>query len=94
MEPIPVKILGNKRTQRYIIWRTLQAACMTLEKEFPDLTLDIQKVSSIVEMQKYTPVFAFPSLMIAGKLVCVGRYPMRNEVTEWLREVLNKQAVA
>ncbi len=86
MEPIPVKILGNKRTQRYVIWRTLQGACMALEKEIPGLTLDIEKVSSIVEMQKYTPVFAFPSLMIAGKLVCVGRYPTRNEVIEWLRE--------
>jgi hypothetical protein len=89
MEPIPVKILGNKSHQRYIIWRTLQAACMTLEKEFPDLMLDIQKVSSVAEIQQYTPVFAFPSLMIAGKLVCVGRYPARNEVVEWLKTAIN-----
>jgi hypothetical protein len=54
MQPIPVKILGNKRFQRYVIWRTLQAACMTLEKGFPGLTLDIQKVSSVEEIQKYT----------------------------------------
>jgi hypothetical protein len=85
MQPIPVKILGTKRHQRYIIWRTLQAACMTLGKEFPDLTLDIQKVSSMVEIQRYTPVVAFPSLMIAEKLVCVGRYPKRDEVLEWLK---------
>jgi hypothetical protein len=89
MQPIPVKILGNKRTQRYVIWRTLQAACMTLQKEFPELTLDIQKVSSLEEIQKYTPVFAFPSLMIAGKLVCVGRYPTRGEVTEWLKTAIS-----
>lgn len=86
MQPIPVKILGNKRAQRYVIWRAVQGAETILKKEFPDLSLDIQKVSSIEEMQKYTPVFAFPSLMIAGKLVCVGRYPKRNEVMEWLRE--------
>jgi hypothetical protein len=89
MQPIPVKILGNKRTQRYVIWRTLQAACMTLQKEFPELTLDIQKVSSVEEIQKYTPVFAFPSLVIAGELVCVGRYPTRGEVTEWLKIAIN-----
>lgn len=86
MEPIPVKILGTKRHQRYVIWRTLQGACMTLGKEFPDISLDIQKVASMEEIYQYTPVTAFPSLMIAEKLVCVGRYPKREEVVEWLRE--------
>ena len=89
MQPIPIKILGNKRHQRYVIWRAVQAARMTLEKEFPDLTLDIQKVSSVEEIQQYTPVFAFPSLVIAGKLVCVGRYPTRDEVVEWLKTAIN-----
>ena len=86
MNPVPIKILGTKRHQRYIIWRTLQGACMTLGKEFPDLSLDIQKVSSMVEIQKYTPVTAFPSLMVADELVCVGRYPHREEIVEWLRK--------
>ncbi len=90
MQPIPVKILGTKRHQRYIIWRTLQAACMTLEKEFPDLTLEIEKISSFVEIQQYTPVIAFPSLIIAGELVCVGRYPKRAEVVAWLKAVNNR----
>ena len=89
MQPISVKILGNKRHQRYVIWRAVQAARMTLEKEFPDLTLDIQKVSSVEEIQQYTPVFAFPSLVIAGKLICVGRYPTRDEVVEWLKTAIN-----
>jgi hypothetical protein len=88
MQPIPIKILGNKRHQRYVIWRVVQAARMSLEKEFPDLTLDIQKVSSVEEIQQYTPVFAFPSLVIAGELVCVGRYPSRVEVQEWLKTVI------
>jgi hypothetical protein len=85
MQPIPVKILGTKRHQRYIIWRTLQAARMTLEKEYPALSLDIQNISGVEEIQKFTPVIAFPSLEICGKLVCVGRYPKRNEVVEWLK---------
>jgi hypothetical protein len=89
MEPIPVKILGNKRHQRYIIWRAVQSAGMILEKEFPNLTLDIQNISSIQEIQKYTPVFAFPGLMIGEELVCVGRYPSRNEVLGWLRTAIN-----
>jgi hypothetical protein len=93
MEPIPVKILGNKRHQRYVVWRAVQAAWMTLEKEFPDLTLDIQKVSSVEEIQQYTPVFAFPSLVIAGKLVCVGRYPARNEVLEWLKTAIHEEKI-
>ncbi len=89
MQPIPVKILGTKRQQRYVIWRTLQGACMTLEKEFPDINLDIQKVSSLEEIYQYTPVTAFPSLMIAEKLVCVGRYPKREEVVEWLKTAIS-----
>jgi hypothetical protein len=89
MQPIPIKILGNKRHQRYIIWRAVQAAETSLKKEFPDLILDLQKVSSVEEIQKYTPVIAFPSLMIAGELVCVGRYPTRNEVLEWLKTAIH-----
>ena len=61
MEPIPVKILGNKRHQRYIIWRAVQSAGMILQKEFPALELDIQNVTSILEIQKYTPVLLFPA---------------------------------
>jgi len=89
MEPVPVKILGNKRHQRYIIWRAVQSADMLLKREFPALTLDIQNISSVEEIQRYTPVFAFPSLLVAGELVCVGRYPSRDEVMGWLRMVIH-----
>jgi hypothetical protein len=92
MEPIPVKILGNKRHQRYIIWRAVQSAGTILQKDFPNLTLDIQNVTSIIEIQKYTPVFAFPSLMINDELVCVGRYPSRDEVLDWLRIAIREKA--
>jgi hypothetical protein len=84
MEAIPVKILGYKKSQRYPIWRTLQAAQKALEKDYPALQLEIQEVTTTDEILRYTPVIAFPSLMLSGKLVCVGRSPSRSEVIEWL----------
>lgn len=84
MEAIPVKILGYKKSQRYPIWRTLQAALTALEKDYPALRLEIQEVTTTVEILRYTPVIAFPSLMLNGKLVCVGRSPSRSEVIAWL----------
>jgi hypothetical protein len=88
MEPIPVKILGYKKSQRYPIWRTLQSAQRTLEREYPDLQLEIQEVSTTDEILTYTPVIAFPSLMIAGQLVCVGRFPSRDEIMAWLKAAI------
>lgn len=84
METIPVKILGYKKSQRYPIWRTLQAAQTALEKDYPALQLEIQEVITTDEILCYTPVIAFPSLMLNGKLVCVGRSPSRSEIIEWL----------
>jgi hypothetical protein len=86
MQPISVKILGYKRAQRYVVWRAVQAAQATLQKDFPDLSLSIEQITSSAEIQKYTPVLAFPSLMVDEILVCVGRYPKREEVLEWLLE--------
>jgi hypothetical protein len=89
MELISVKILGYKKSQRYPIWRTLQSAQRTLEREYPDLQLDIQEVSTTDEILTYTPVIAFPSLMIADQLVCVGRSPSKAEIVAWLKAAIN-----
>ena len=91
MELIQVKILGYKKSRRYPIWRTLQSAQWTLEKEHPDLRLEIQEISSVDEILRYTSVIAFPSLMINGKLVCVGRFPSRSEILEWLNTAINEE---
>jgi hypothetical protein len=91
MELIPVKILGYKKSQRYPIWRTLLSAQRTLEKEYPDLRLEIQEISSVDEILRYTPVIAFPSLMINGKLVCEGRFPSRLETLEWLNTAISEE---
>lgn len=91
MQTIPIKILGYKSSQRYPIWRTLQAAQRALEKEHPGLHLDIQEVKSTDEILRYTPVIAFPSLMVDGKLVCVGRFPNRDEILDWLNKAINEK---
>jgi hypothetical protein len=90
METISVKILGYKKSQRYPIWRTLQSVQMSFEKEYPDLRLEIQEVASVDEILRYTPVIAFPSLMIGEKLVCVGRFPNRDETMDWLRAAIKE----
>jgi hypothetical protein len=90
METIPIKILGYKKSQRYPIWRTVYSAQKMLEKEHPDLQLEIQEVSKVDEILLYTPVIAFPSLMMSGKLVCVGRFPSRNEVLKWLTAAMDE----
>jgi hypothetical protein len=84
MKTIPVKILGYKRSQRYTISRSLVQAQKTFESRHPEFQLDIQEVPTAQEMLQYTPVIAFPSLMIAGKLVCVGRFPSKEEILGWL----------
>ncbi len=85
MQTIPVKILSSKRTQRYSISRTVIQAKSAFEKEHPEFVLDITQVTTSQEIFKYTPVFAYPSLMIGDKLVCVGRFPKKDEIMGWLK---------
>lgn len=84
MKTIPVKILGYKRSQRYSISRALMPAQMDFEKGHPEYKLDVQEVRTAQEMLRFTPVIAFPSLMISEKLVCVGRFPTKEEILDWL----------
>jgi hypothetical protein len=44
-------------------------------------------------MLEYTSVIAFPSLMIGEKLVCVGRFPSRDEILEWLENEIQREQV-
>lgn len=84
MKTIPVKILGYKRSQRYSISRSLVPAQRTFEARHPDFQLDVQEVPTAQEMLQYTPVIAFPSLMVGERLVCVGRFPSKEEILDWL----------
>ena len=90
---ITVKILSYKSPQRYAVRQTLKAAEHELRKTLPDLELAIEEVKALAEMEKYTPVVILPSLVVNEKLVCVGRFPKKDEVIEWLRKALNDSAV-
>ena len=90
MKTIPVRILGYKRSQRYSIWRALMQAQKVFEKGHPDLILDVQEVTTAAEMLQFTSVIAFPSLMIKEKLVCVGRFPSKEEILGWLEIAAQK----
>jgi len=83
---ICVKILGYKTPQRYAVRRAVLAAHDALRAQFPDLQLDVIEVRQRAEMEKYTPVVIYPSLMVNEKLVCIGRFPGKDEIVGWLRQ--------
>ena len=84
MKIISVKILGTRRAQRYCVTRTLIRVQSDLERLHPEFQLEVRQITTSQEMLRYTPVIAFPSLMIGEKLVCVGRFPSNEEILGWL----------
>lgn len=88
-----VKILALKKPQRYSVRRTLTAAWSILQKEHPSLQLQIQELTSSAEIMHYTPVTVYPSLVINEQLVCVGRFPKKDEVIGWLKEALQETLI-
>jgi hypothetical protein len=82
---IHVKILSIKTPQRYSVWRAVVAAQGELLHEHPVLEVEITEVKDSQEILKYTDVIYYPSLMVNDKLVCVGRFPRKEEVAGWLR---------
>lgn len=86
MKTIAVKILGYKRSQRYSISRSMIQAQRAFEARHPEFQLAMQEVTTAQEMLQYTQVIAFPSLMIGEKLVCVGRFPSKEEILDWLED--------
>jgi hypothetical protein len=83
---ITVKILSYKSPQRYAVKQTLKAAERELRKTLPDLELVIEEAKTLAEMEKYTPVVILPSLVVNEILVCVGRFPRKEEVIDWLQQ--------
>jgi hypothetical protein len=82
---IHVRILSIKTPQRYSVWRAVMAAQGDLLHEHPDLEVEITEVKDSQEIMKYTAVMYYPSLMVNDTLVCVGRFPRKDEVAGWLR---------
>ena len=87
---INIKILSYKSPQRYAVRQTLLAARNELRKTYPDLELSITEVKELEEMEKYTYVVPYPSLVINEKLVCIGRFPKKDEVIGWLKAGMNR----
>jgi disulfide oxidoreductase YuzD len=85
---IGVKILGSKTPQRYAVRRAVLAAQSALGMEYPDLLIDISEVRDLVEIEKITPVFIYPSLIVNDRLVCVGRFPRKDEIIVWFQQAL------
>jgi hypothetical protein len=85
---IGVKILGSKSPQRYAVRRAVVAAQVALCTEYPGLLVDISEVRDIAEIEKITPVFIYPSLVVNDKLVCVGRFPKKGEILVWFQQAL------
>jgi hypothetical protein len=89
---IYIKILSYKKPQRYAVRSALTAAYHSLKKTHPDLEIDITEVKELSEIEKITLVVILPSLMVNEKLVCIGRFPKKDEIIGWLQEALQLSA--
>jgi len=89
---INVKILSYKSPQRYAVKRTLIAAHNELLKTHPDIEIALTEVKELSEMEMYTAVVILPSLVVNGKLVCVGCFPKKDELVGWLRDAFEEHA--
>jgi hypothetical protein len=81
---LQVKILSYKSPQRYAVKRTVLAAQNELRKSHPQLELDVTEVKTLSEIEVYTAAVILPSLVVNEKLVCIGRFPKKDEVIGWL----------
>jgi hypothetical protein len=89
---IGVKILGSRTPQRYAVRRAVLAAQATLSQEYPDLLVEISEVKELAEIEKVTPVIIYPSLVVNDRLVCVGRFPSKDEMVIWFQQALADRA--
>ena len=83
---LTVKILGLQYPERYVVRRLVAAAQQELLSKCPYLELDIAEVTDPGEIGKYAFVLVLPTLVINEKVVCSGRFPAKEEVTDWLLE--------
>jgi hypothetical protein len=86
---VQIKILSYKSPQRYAVKRTLMAAQAELQKMYPDFAICMTEIKELSEMEKYTAVVILPSLVVNEKLVCVGRFPKKDEVIAWLHDAVD-----
>ena len=87
---IDVKILGYHSAQRYAVRQTVIAAQRDLKAEYPDQQITLSELKDWTHIEQYTCVLSAPSLVINEKLVCVGRFPSKQEVCDWMRSSIGK----
>jgi len=83
---LTVKILSLQYPERYAVRRLVAAAQQELASRCAHLELDIAEVTDPGEIGKYAFVLVLPTLVINEKVVCSGRFPAKEEVTDWLLE--------
>jgi hypothetical protein len=88
---IDLKILSYHSAQRYSIRQTVVSALRVLQNDYPGVQINITELKDWINIEKYTPVLSAPSLVVNGKLVCVGRFPSRREVLGWLKSAIEAQ---
>mgnify|MGYP002391681257 CR=1 FL=1 len=66
------------------------AAKNELRKTIPGLESTVEEIKELAEIEKYTPVVILPSLVVDEKLVCVGRFPKKEEIIGWLLEAVSE----
>ena len=93
MNIIDVKILSYKSPQRYAVKRTLVAAESELRNTYAGLQISVFEVKEVPEMENYTAVLILPSLVVNEKLVCVGRFPKKDEIIGWIKQTIEEAEV-
>jgi len=87
---IDVKILGYHSAQRYAVRQTVVAAQRDLTTEYPDQQFMLSELKDWTHIEQYTDVLMAPSLVVNEKLVCVGRFPSKQEVCGWMRSAIEE----
>jgi hypothetical protein len=86
---IDQKILAYKSPQRYAVRKAVVAASEELRSQIPGLQVEVEDIKKLEQIESFTPVTIYPSLMVNGKLVCVGRFPHKDEIIAWLQQALD-----
>jgi hypothetical protein len=91
---LTVKILSLQYPERYVVRRLVAAAQQELQSKCPCLDLDIEEVTDPAEIGRYAYVLVLPTLVINERVVCSGRFPVKEEVTRWLLEAVEEREIA
>jgi hypothetical protein len=87
---IGIKILGSRTPHRYTDRRAVVVAAQAaLGLQYPDLLVDVTELKDLDDIEKVTPVFIYPNLLVINKQVCVGRFPKAGEILIWLQQALS-----